>query len=220
MPSLAHAGEQMPRFVPIVHADDCGLSPGITDGIVRCHDQGWLQRTSVVANGAGWEHAVAALKRRPALSVAVHLNLFEGTPLSPLSDVDLLVDAHGRFDRSFVGLWVAELTGGRAARLRRQIRLELRRQIERFRQAFEDRGPLTVDSHVHYHLLPPVFDELLALCDEYPVRTDPSAARASVLAVHKRSSTAAADERAQECVASRSVRSGTAGSGYALPAEH
>jgi predicted glycoside hydrolase/deacetylase ChbG (UPF0249 family) len=47
----------------------------------------------------------------------------------------------------------------------------MRRQIERFLAAFADRGALSVDGHVHYHLLPPVFDELMALCTEYPIET-------------------------------------------------
>ena len=156
---------------PIVHADDCGLSAGITDGIVACHDRGWLQRTSAVANGAAWDYAVAALHDRPTLAVALHLNVFEGRPLSPPADVNLLVNTEGRFTRGFVALWAEELKGGKASQLRKQIRLELTRQIERFSEAFGDRGPLTVDSHVHYHLLPPVFDELIALCAEYPIGT-------------------------------------------------
>jgi predicted glycoside hydrolase/deacetylase ChbG (UPF0249 family) len=171
MSPLQPAGADSPALSPIVHADDCGLSAGITDGIVACHDRGWLQRTSVVANGAAWDHAVTVLRDRPTLEVALHLNLFEGSPLSPPAEVNLLVDSKGRLNRGFVALWAEGMRGGKASRLRGQIRLELRRQIERFGDAFGDRGPLTVDSHVHYHLLPPVFDELIALCAEYPIRT-------------------------------------------------
>jgi hypothetical protein len=105
------------------------------------------------------------------LAVALHLNLFEGSPLSPPAEVNLLVDSKGRLNRGFVALWAEGRRGGKASQLRGQIRSELRRQIERFGDAFGDRGPLTVDSHVHYHLLPPVFDELIALCAEYPIRT-------------------------------------------------
>jgi predicted glycoside hydrolase/deacetylase ChbG (UPF0249 family) len=61
------------------------------------------------------------------------------------------------------------LRGARAARLRSQIRLELRRQIERFLGAFGDRSSLLVDGHIHYHVLPMFFDELLALCADYPI---------------------------------------------------
>jgi predicted glycoside hydrolase/deacetylase ChbG (UPF0249 family) len=155
------------EFIP--HADDCGLSAGMTDTILDCYDHGWLRRTSVVVNGAGWAHAVGALRRRPGLAVALHLNLFEGAPLSPPAEVDLLIDRSGHFHRSFAWLWAHGALGRRAIRLRSQIRLELRRQVERFQQAFGDRGPLSIDGHVHYQVLPAVSDALLELRAEYPI---------------------------------------------------
>jgi chitin disaccharide deacetylase len=138
---------------------------------VACYDRGGLRRTSVVVNGANWEHAVAALRCRPNLAVGLHLNLFEGTPLSPPGELDLLVDGRGRFCRGFAALWAHGLAGKSAARLRAQLRVEMQRQIERFLTSFADRGPVSLDGHVHYHLLPPVFGELLSLCDEYPIDT-------------------------------------------------
>ena len=138
---------------------------------MACYDRGWLRRTSVVVNGAGWEHAVDALRCRPNLAVGLHLNFFEGTPLSPPGELDLLVDTRGRFCRGFAALWAHGLAVKSAARLRAQLRVEMQRQIERFLTSFSDRGPLSVDGHVHYHLLPPVFGELLSLCDVYPIDT-------------------------------------------------
>ena len=91
--------------------------------------------------------------------------------MSPPEELDLLVDRGGRFCRGFASLWAHGLAGRSAARLRAQLRMEMRRQIERFLARFGDRGPLSVDGHVHYHLLPPVFDELLSLCAEYPIDT-------------------------------------------------
>ena len=157
------------RLVPVCHADDCGLSDGTTDSIVACYDRGWLRRTSVVVNGAGWNRAVAALRSRPRLSVALHVKLFEGRPLSHPAELNLLVDGRGRFSRSFVALWAKGLAGASAARLRAQLRMEMRRQIETFLNAFGDRQPLSVDGHVHYHVLPVVFQELMALRTEYPI---------------------------------------------------
>jgi predicted glycoside hydrolase/deacetylase ChbG (UPF0249 family) len=154
---------------PVAHADDCGMSVGITDGIIGCYDHGVLRGTSVVVNGEGWAHAVTALRQRPGLSVALHLNLFEGPPLSPASEVDLLVNRAGRFHRGFAELWSRGATGSGAVRLRSQVRLELRRQIERFLEVFGDRGPMAVDGHVHYHVLPLVLEELLTLSAEYPL---------------------------------------------------
>jgi predicted glycoside hydrolase/deacetylase ChbG (UPF0249 family) len=157
------------RLVPVCHADDCGLSPATTDAIVACYDQGYLRRTSVIVYGAGWDRAVAALRSRPGLGAALHLNLFEGKPLSHPAEVNLLVDGRGRLHRGFAALWARGLAHGGAVQLRAQIRLEIRRQIERFLEAFSERGPLSVDGHVHYHVLPVVFDELLELCCEYPI---------------------------------------------------
>lgn len=170
MSSVQAAVARGSTLVPIVHADDCGLSVGITDAILACCDFGWLRRTSVVVNGAAWEYAVAALRRRPHVAVVLHLNVFEGRPLSRPDEVDLLVDRAGRFTRSFAALWARGVTAVGTARLRQQLRLELGRQIERFMQAFGDRGPLSVDGHVHYHVLPLVLDELLALGADYPLR--------------------------------------------------
>ena len=158
-----------PPLAAIVHADDCGLSRGITDAIIGCYDHGWLRRTSVVVNGAGWTHAVSELRRRPGLLAALHLNLFEGEPLSNPADVDLLVDRRGRFNRGFAALWMTGLHGPTAVRLRRQLRLELGRQMERFLDGLPDRGALAVDGHVHYHVVPAVFDALMDLCAQYPI---------------------------------------------------
>ncbi len=83
MSSVQPPAFEAPRLVPIVHADDCGLSEGITDAIMACHDRGWLRRTSVVANGAAWEHAVERAQRRESLAVVLHLNLFEGLRCRP-----------------------------------------------------------------------------------------------------------------------------------------
>ena len=160
-----------PPLAAIVHADDCGLSQGITDAIIGCYDHGWLRRTSVVVNGAGWTHAVSELRRRPGLLVALHLNLFEGEPLSSAADVDLLVDRRGRFNRGFAALWMTGLRGSTAVRLRRQLRLELGRQLERFLDGLPDRGAIAVDGHVHYHVIPVVFDVLMELCAQYPIRS-------------------------------------------------
>jgi predicted glycoside hydrolase/deacetylase ChbG (UPF0249 family) len=154
----------------ILHADDCGLTPGITAGIMACHDRGPLRRTSVIVNSSGWDDAVAALRERPRLEPVLHLNLFEGTPISPPAEIGLLVDRRGRFNRSF-GALLALGHGPSASRLRRQIRLELERQLDRFVDAFGHASAIAVDGHVHYHVLPAVCDELMAIAAAYRVRT-------------------------------------------------
>jgi predicted glycoside hydrolase/deacetylase ChbG (UPF0249 family) len=47
-----------------VHADDLGVSRGVTDEILRCIDEGPVQGVSIIANGAAFDHAVTALRSR------------------------------------------------------------------------------------------------------------------------------------------------------------
>src|SRR5205807_5023437 len=70
----------------VVNADDFGLSPGVTDGILEAHAAGVVSSVSVLVNAPGWEHAVAALRGGsgggPTLGAGLHLNLTAGEPVS------------------------------------------------------------------------------------------------------------------------------------------
>src|SRR3989440_1982544 len=92
----------------VVNADDFGLSPGVTDGILEAHAAGVVSSVSVLVNAPGWEHAVAALRGTESLGVGLHLNLTAG---EPVSEGRTLVDAHtGRF-HGLAGLVTRALTG-------------------------------------------------------------------------------------------------------------
>ena len=64
-----------------VHADDFGVSRGVSDAILQCIDEGPVEGTSIIANGAAFDYAVAALRARPRVAISVHLNLIEGQPV-------------------------------------------------------------------------------------------------------------------------------------------
>ena len=151
-----------------LHADDIGASPSVTVAILDCYDRGLIGRVSVLVTGAGYAAAVAPCLERPGLVLALHLDLEEGRPLAPAKDIPLLVDSQGHFRRSFAGLWLASLGPDRKA-LRRQIRTELRAQIDRFQSDFGRDRPLQLDGHRHVHLLPIVFDALLDIAADIPV---------------------------------------------------
>ena len=70
----------------VTHADDCGLTDGITTGILDC--AGSLAGASVMAGGDCPERAARALEaslpgRYGLPVVGVHLNLLEGRCLLP-----------------------------------------------------------------------------------------------------------------------------------------
>jgi len=81
----------------IIHADDYGLTKGITDHILSTFDHGILNSTSIIANGLAFDYAIEEIKKRPELRLSIHLNLVEGSPILPLEEVSMLVDKQGDF---------------------------------------------------------------------------------------------------------------------------
>lgn len=61
----------------IVNADDFGLSDGVNRGILRAHDEGIVTSTSLMVRQPAAVAAAAEAKRRPRLSVGLHLDLGE-----------------------------------------------------------------------------------------------------------------------------------------------
>jgi predicted glycoside hydrolase/deacetylase ChbG (UPF0249 family) len=154
----------------IVHADDLGISRGITDRIIETHRNGAVQRTSIVANGEAFDYAVQRLRENPQLAWSVHLNLVEGRCLTSQRELPLLADRRGWFKRGFVGLLLLPILAPwcRAA-LRVQIRGELDAQISRVRQALEP-AAIRIDSHRYVHLLPFVFPIVMEQANAWSVR--------------------------------------------------
>ena len=152
----------------LVRADDFGLSEGITTNILDAVDHGVVTSVSTIANGPGFEHAMHEYRKRRGLQLAVHLNLMEGRPLVAADQLPDLVDGQGYLRHSFQSLYLAHLRANRVGRerLRRQVSAELRAQLERVAGCFEPQRRLRVDSHLHVHMIPFVFDVLMELHDE------------------------------------------------------
>ena len=132
----------------IVNADDFGMSKGITDAVLVAHRYGFLTSTSLMVNLNCAEYALAQVARAPRLGVGVHLNICEGRPVLPASEVRSLVDPHGNFHRPPVmiqKLWRWEVAG-------KEMEAEFRAQISWMKQ----RGlhPTHADSHHHTHIYP------------------------------------------------------------------
>lgn len=154
-----------PKF--LLHADDIGLSCGITKSILRSIDDGYVRSVSLICNGAAFEEAVRAIAERRHIRVSLHLNLLEGRPLCDPREIPLLVDAQGQLTATFqklVRLWLQGDRRQRAA-LKKQIGRELSAQILRGSNALRVAGrpaePLRIDSHTHIHALDFVLDAVL-----------------------------------------------------------
>jgi hopanoid biosynthesis associated protein HpnK len=133
----------------IVHGDDFGLSEAVNEGIVDAHRRGILTSTSLMANGAAFEHAVTLAKRCPTLDVGVHLTLTEERPVALQAALPELVDESGRFPPHLLRLAALHARGKIPLDA---VRVELDAQIRRAREAGLPISHL--DGHQHVHVLP------------------------------------------------------------------
>jgi len=153
----------------LINADDYGLSQGITDNILDAFDHGVLSGTSLIANGTAFDYAITEYKKRAGLRLAIHLNLVEGRPILPKEEVFMLVNQEGDFCYSFQTLWWQYLNATQQNRriLQKQIQQEIAAQIRKVQQCFDQTFQINIDSHLHTHLLPFVFEALLELHQEF-----------------------------------------------------
>jgi chitin disaccharide deacetylase len=151
-------------ILAILNGDDFGLSPGINRGIIEAHREGILTSASLMVAGEAFEEAVALALEHPSLSLGVHLTLVEGIPVLPPQEIPSLVASGGRFYGSLGAFLLAWLRG----RIRiGEVLRELEAQIERAQHGGIQIDKL--DSHMHVHLLPGVFETVLALADQYQI---------------------------------------------------
>ncbi len=85
----------------IVNADDFGYSSQVNAAIVKAFVDGLVSSTTLMPNMPGFDNAVALIRQGsiPANSTGVHLNLFEGEPLTErMKACRVFCDDDGRFN--------------------------------------------------------------------------------------------------------------------------
>ena len=125
----------------IVNADDFGRSHGVNRGIVEAHERGIVTSASLMVRWAAAAEAAAYARRRPELSVGLHVDLGEWACQS--------------------GAWHPVYTvvppDDRVA-----IETEVMRQLGEFRRLMRA-DPTHLDSHQHRHRIEPARSVLAAL---------------------------------------------------------
>jgi hopanoid biosynthesis associated protein HpnK len=149
----------------IINGDDFGASTGINRSIVRACQEGILTSCSLMVGEEGFHEAVGMARDTDGLAVGLHLVAVKGkSVLSPLQ-IPSLVDGERNFPTDPVKAGLHYYLSKKA---REDLALELRAQFERF---LETGLRLShVDSHLHLHLHPVLFESALELCREFGVR--------------------------------------------------
>ena len=148
----------------IINADDFGLSSGVNRGILSAFRDGVLTSTTMLANLAGFDDAVAIARANPDLPVGIHLSLVWGRPVSDPARIPTLVDRQGRLHRSAGLLGVRTMLGRVSVE---QMQIEFASQIRKVLDAGVT--PTHLDTHKHIHVLPGVTRALVAVAGEFGI---------------------------------------------------
>lgn len=149
-----------PRYL-IVTAEDYGLSPSVSRGILDSVRFGIVRNVAVLTNIVTDED-LTRLKELSGASAGLHFTLTAGKPLNPPEKVPSLVDENG----NFYSRW--ERLNGRATQ--EEIELELEAQYRRLRKA--GFRVCHLNSHHHIHIQPLVLEVFLRFARRHriPVR--------------------------------------------------
>ena len=153
--------------LPLINADDWGLSPGVNKGILDLARRGIVRRVSILASGAFISDGLAELKALPALILGLHFSLTFGKTY--LGDRIQLLALNGRFYLSpaRIALLFLLSTTGERKRLAQEVSLLVREQLS----ILESYAicPKYLDGHHHIHLVPGMMKSLLPILREVGV---------------------------------------------------
>ena len=149
----------------ILNADDFGMSDALNRAVLEGYSYGILKSASLTANGESFEQAyLEVIPACPDLGVGVHLNIIEGNSL--LGELSELTDKRGVFNNSFGMLLLKSLKPNNKLFME-QLEKEFRAQIEKVIKVAD---VTHIDSHVHTHSIPKIFELVCRLAKEYGIK--------------------------------------------------
>ena len=152
----------------ILHADDFGYNKEVSNDILDCFYNGTLHGISIMPNSKYFEECMEMLKeekngRKPGdLLKTIHFSISEGPSVSDKSELPLLVNDEGMFRLSFFKLLLMSF-GSNKNELKRELKIELKAQLDKCLPYIDE---VNIDSHVHYHMIPLVFNTLMEVAIE------------------------------------------------------
>lgn len=170
---------------PDIHADDYALTKNTSRDMLDCMRAGRLDSISIVTNMSCFTSCMAMLYEEipkfpflPLLSV--HLDFVEGRSLAGSEKApDLVKAGSDLMGLGWGGLFAASYLPGKRKKIKAQLTCEIKAQLARGKQAVERcmelaeqagipcaQRALRIDSHQHAHMIPVVWEALLAAVRE------------------------------------------------------
>lgn len=149
----------------ILNADDFGMSKAFNRAVLEAYSEGLLKSASLTPNGLAFDDAVnAIIPKCSGLGVGIHLNIIEGKSLC--EDASTLTDSDGNFCNSY-GQLLLKSYNPKEKDFLSDVEREFRLQIEK---VLAVTSPTHIDSHVHTHSIPKIFELVCRLANEYGIK--------------------------------------------------
>ncbi len=150
------------------HGDDYAVSVNNSKRMIELIKMGKLDSISIIPNMAAFDECMIMLKnewasfdKKPLISV--HINLIDGISLSG-SKNPVMVNEKGNLSSSWGKYFIKSFIPGKGRKLLKEdLTQEIKEQINRVYSylATIDDIQLRIDSHVHTHMIPIVFDSAI-----------------------------------------------------------
>ena len=152
----------------VFNSDDFGMSTAFNAGVLNGFLKGLITSTCICANGEAFEQAIfEVLPRISDIGLGVHLNIIEGKSLEVLEGKpkrnSALYDSTGRFKNGYDSLILKSFDEN----FIKEVEAEFRLQIEK---VMEFVSPDHLNSHVHTHAIPAIFELTCKLAAEYGIK--------------------------------------------------
>src|SRR5574344_1253751 len=130
------------------------MSKAYNLAVLDAYHKGFLSSTSICANGEAFESAVnEIIPECPNLGVGVHLNIVEDKSLSDNEE----------FKNGYLKLIYLSEDKDFMQRTEKEFRLQIEKVLSRTKVSH-------IDSHVHTHAIPNIFDLTCKLAKEYGIK--------------------------------------------------
>jgi len=146
----------------IVNADDFGFSEEVNANIVKCHQNGIVTSTTILAGGEKFNDAIQLAKENPKLGIGVHLAI-DGPNNIGKKYATLLDSETGKFYEDIVA--VKKIRNGDFNF--EELVSEYSLQIEKVKN--EGITITHLDHHHHFHLYFPVLKAVIEVAKKYKI---------------------------------------------------
>lgn len=138
----------------ILNADDFGMSKAFNKAVLDGYNHGFLTSASLCANGEAFEPAVnEIIPECPNLGIGVHLNIIEGFSL----------ENNEKFTNSYLQLMHLANNELFLSKVEKEFRLQIEKVLNYSKVDH-------LDSHVHVHGIPKIFELTCKLAKEYEIK--------------------------------------------------